>query len=367
VTPKYVGVSALIMGYVVKKTSGKRSWRLQFESRKGVRTCRDIKEDELRILGFSALMSLDQARSMAQSLNAKEHLKRKENNKSLIVERLRADELKVNAQFPSAVLKEFEMLFVPKDSRKLQSHWRVCKKLILELAIDYSDWAYHKQVLYKLLLNKNFSYEYIKKIISLLNKWGRHMARKQNKNFETIPAPTSRDKERIIDNHMAEKGEFASAPIPPADLEKNAFRFSKHHYNWLYLSVWLGLRPNEVDRLLEPAGKKTWYFEDDVLWVYQSKLVGIPAAERLKPIPIKLKEQKKCIAIIKSGKFKRPLVKTVKAHLGEDVTCYGGRKGFTDLMLGHGNSIEAISQWMGHRSLDMTWKTYKNKKKVLID
>jgi hypothetical protein len=42
---------------------------------------------------------------------------------------------------------------------------------------------------------------------------------------------------------------------------------------------------------------------------------------------------------------------------------YGGRKGFTDLMLSKGNTIENISIWMGHSTLDRTWRSYKQKMK----
>jgi hypothetical protein len=46
--------------------------------------------------------------------------------------------------------------------------------------------------------------------------------------------------------------------------------------------------------------------------------------------------------------------KAIKAKKEWDIDLYGGRKGFTDLMLSKGNTIENISIWMGHSTLDRT-------------
>lgn len=59
----------------------------------------------------------------------------------------------------------------------------------------------------------------------------------------------------------------------------------------------------------------------------------------------------------------KPLVKTIQkacpkpAGLG----VYSGRKGFTDLMLSFDQTLENIAAWMGHASIERTWKHYKNK------
>jgi integrase len=46
------------------------------------------------------------------------------------------------------------------------------------------------------------------------------------------------------------------------------------------------------------------------------------------------------------------------------ITLRAGRKGFIDLMLDHGQSLEDISAWLGHQNIEMTWQKYRNKKRV---
>jgi hypothetical protein len=56
-------------------------------------------------------------------------------------------------------------------------------------------------------------------------------------------------------------------------------------------------------------------------------------------------------------------MKTMRKYFGEGVDLYAGRKGFTDLMLAKGHSLENISVWMGHSTLERTWKSYKNRRR----
>jgi hypothetical protein len=59
----------------------------------------------------------------------------------------------------------------------------------------------------------------------------------------------------------------------------------------------------------------------------------------LKPIPIPYEERELALRIIQSGHLKRPPSITKR----KDIDLYGGRKGFADLMLSRGNTIENIS------------------------
>jgi len=65
--------------------------------------------------------------------------------------------------------------------------------------------------------------------------------------------------------------------------------------------------------------------------------------------------------------FKRPLMKTIRSHFGDDIDLYGGRKGFSDLMLSKHQTLENISVWMGHSTLDRTWRSYKSRKKFHVN
>lgn len=98
-----------------------------------------------------------------------------------------------------------------------------------------------------------------------------------------------------------------------------------------------------------------------ILWVYQTKLVSVPPRYRWKLIPVIFKEQEEAMKIVQEGKFERPLVKTVRRYFGAYTTLYGGRKGFTDLMLAQQQEFVHISQWMGHSSIERTWRNYKSR------
>lgn len=91
--------------------------------------------------------------------------------------------------------------------------------------------------------------------------------------------------------------------------------------------------------------------------------MALPPEDRWKPIPLLFDEQEFALRIIESKSFKRPLVKTLRQCFRRGVDLYGGRKGFTDLMLSKGHTFENISIWMGHSTLERTWKSYKNKRR----
>jgi integrase len=137
----------------------------------------------------------------------------------------------------------------------------------------------------------------------------------------------------------------------------------------LYLTVLFGLRPKEVDHLKDNA---LWRVETltngrKVLWVFQTKLIALPPQDPWKPIPLLYDEQHFALNFIYKGIFKRPLIKTMKRYFDPGIDLYGGRKGFTDLMLSRGQSIENISIWMGHSTLDRTWRTYKDRRRYHLN
>ena len=100
---------------------------------------------------------------------------------------------------------------------------------------------------------------------------------------------------------------LTSAPISWRDLERAKSDIDQKAWNWLFLSLWFGLRPSEIENLKwkieEFQGKK-------VLAVFQHKLVRLPAEQRWKFIPILFPEQEKGIGMIQQKDFKSPSVIT---------------------------------------------------------
>jgi integrase len=86
---------------------------------------------------------------------------------------------------------------------------------------------------------------------------------------------------------------------------------------------------------------------------------------RWKPIPVIYPEQEIALEFLSGERLVRPCLKTLQKYAGNSkIGLYGGRKGFTDLMLSLGQKIEDISIWMGHTSIEVTWRYYKNKRAV---
>lgn len=81
-------------------------------------------------------------------------------------------------------------------------------------------------------------------------------------------------------------------------------------------------------------------------------------------IPCKYEDQIKALKIIEAGIFERPRYKVIHNWFGEGITLYGGRKNFTDMMLEKGEKFEEISLWMGNRTLDRTYRDYKDRLKT---
>lgn len=178
--------------------------------------------------------------------------------------------------------------------------------------------------------------------------------------------PRGCERARLIEAYFEKCGNRLkqSDPIAPEQLFLSKSKLKAEYYNWLHLSVWLGLRPQEVDQLKE---EKYVRLQSDVhgnpiLWIYQTKLVSVPPRYRWKLIPIIFEEKAEALCIIQSRLHKRPPTKTMKKLFGPNTTHFGARKGFTDLMLSNNQDFVHITQWMGHSSIERTWKNYKSKR-----
>ena len=191
------------------------------------------------------------------------------------------------------------------------------------------------------------------------------MARKRGQFFEPVKMPRGGHRERIEAAHAVATGKKrASASLTKNLLDQLEGHISEENLNWMSISFYFGLRPKEVDRLHEKKWKVDLVNGVQILRVEQTKLIHLPIDKRLKFIPILYKEQQDALKAIKDGRFVRPLVKTLKKYCSEEIDTYAGRKGFTDWMLNKGQNLEDISLWLGHRSIDTTWRHYKDKQKI---
>jgi len=320
-------------------------------------------------------MEISDSRMRSRQLNAQLMLKRQE-EQIRSVEKARHDfQTRNDAVMPIEFAEEFERRFIrsrdhelPRGRqriRRLRTIWNAAQKMVLALRIEPAEWFYHSDEIYDYFYGRRLSLYYLHAILKMANLWGFFISRKLARPFLPVPAPRGYERQRLLDTfYLKANRKRPSGPLTPQVLTIASKKLNRANFNWLYLTVWFGLRPQEVDNLRR---KDTWAIEASgsgrrVLHVFQTKLAALPLEDRWKPIPILHSEQEFGLRIIANGIFKRPLLKTIRKHFGPKVSLYGGRKGFTDLMLSKGNRLENISIWMGHSSIDRTWRSYKNKR-----
>ncbi len=354
------------------KKDGSAAWRLVWEDYTAKkRKVRYVPKNELSQLGMSPLLTIDEAREKVKQLNAQNWVKRRESQRNAIQTRLKEEDKLNQAYLPVGYAKQFENDILYRrlgrdgenpELKTLQSHWRSAKRVIRTVKVDPSDWHEETDFFYNYFAKKKCSLSYVQKILRIMNLWGSFVCRKSQKPFDPVKMPTGYFRERIADAYF-DKGESkASEPLTLSLLNKAKQTMSEEHYSWLYVSVWFGLRPNEIDSLKDT---ETWKIKTErgkqILWIYQSKLKSMPRDRRWKLIPLLYPEQEVALELIRTNILVRPLPKTIRNHLGDSLNCYGGRKGFTDLMLDKGHPLEDISAWMGHTSIERTWRTYRNR------
>lgn len=377
------------MGYYVKSLPSKKSepkWKVQYVSfkkqdvinslAKKPKKTWDITKDRWTGLGFYKYMTLEEAKSRANQLNTQLHVRRQEERIKELEDKNRAFQKRFDSVFPDEFLVEFERRFIKVRDNDVDSGrrrtsrarvvWKAAQKMIVAIGLDPSDWFYSLYDIYDYFYSVGYSIRYASSVLKFANLWGFYFCKKTGRAFLPIPFPRGYERSRLIEAYYEKSNtkRKPSKPLEPQNLYSAKGRMKEEQFNWLYLTVWFGLRPKEVDNCKDDS---LWKIEEHndrkILWVYQTKIIALPPDDRWKPIPIIFDEQEFALRILKEQNFSRPLVKTIHRYFGEGIDCYGGRKGFADLMLSKGQSIENISIWMGHSTMDRTWRSYKQRKK----
>lgn len=365
------------MGYQVPKHHNKRGWKiLHVRYEAGKRIYRGVPLTEYAQLGVRTDMTREQAIAALEHLNAQAELARHERKRNVIGDRLKAERLADMAFMPDDLLAEFERTRLDPERPKLRSYWKKATEILGELRLEPKDWDDAADRFFRAFARRRMSPNYVRQVLPLLNAWGKFVAKRTQTFF--IPLPTMRGGhyKTVAEAYYSKVGHHAgnreSAPLTPKLLAEKAPRLKERHYRWLYLSVWFGLRPIEVDLLRKPSSKRTWWVEEHegtpVLWVYQTKLKGVHPDKRVKYIPCITPEQRQGLTYIGPA-LKRPLQKTMSLVFtgGDPITLYGGRKGFEELMKARGQSFENVSAWLGHTSVVRTYQNYYNRHKVRWD
>ena len=365
--------------YVRKNGSKTGSWSLYYQHWKENKKQQDLVEKlAYAEFGFRLDMNLEEARKRCKQLNSERRIDK--DKIRLSAERVTELKLLDKVLFPPDYVEEFlekldtENFGSEMHLKKIISHFNFIQKVCVDLKLT-SPAVYNQEAkrIFKYFMKKKISVNYAKRLISLLNRWGKFVARKHGMFFEECPTPRGRERSAIAEAQKTKSGKnselgvrMVSDPLTPEILAGMKEHLSDEHYNWLYLAVWLGLRPEEIDSLKD---KNTFKFQSkdgvQILSVYQSKLMSIEEDKRWKHIPLIFPEQKKCIEIIKSAIHKRPHSKTVRKYSKSDrINLYGGRNNFVDLCLDRNQNFVDVSAWMGHKDTSITFAKYKQRQIV---
>jgi hypothetical protein len=356
------------------RKSGKSGWRLTQEVWSGGKRKQVAVPDQLYSqFGFRPEMTLEEARARVKLLNAEKTLVRHKHTAA--ARRVNLLTIEQSVYLPQPMAETFQTWLIDNTQgsgehlTRILSHWKYVQEIVIALSVLPVDFHLNKGRIFNYFKSKKHSLDYFRKVVRILNAWGHFYCEKHGHFFRPLPK-LSRNESQILNDTNTESDKYVgpSGMLTPKLLESIRYRLLDENYKWLFISVWFGLRPKEISLMLT---KKTSFRIErdiekgvDILVVYQSKLTSIEQSRRWKFIPVICPEQKQALHFIKEGTFKVPRTKLLRQLTDGKVALYGGRKAFTDLMLDKGQSLEDISSWLGHQSIEMTWKRYRNKKRV---
>lgn len=355
------------MAYVVRKTKG--SWKVQLETYPdGKRTARSVKGKELRDLGVLPEMPFEHVKLVLKDINKRVNLVAIDIKRSKISARLESEAAAQVRYLPEHLVKEFEAeLNALPDPKNVASYWRATKRLICTTKIPPNDWRRQKQALYNYFEQQCFSDAYAKKIFRMLNMWGEFWALRTGSQYTITPPPKGHARARIRKTYEASRRQNKASSGLTVEILATLKELPREQQNWLHVSLWFGLRPGEMRNLARP---ELTYFskegEQEALNVKQTKLSNLPDDDQWKIIPVLYPEQRVACDMVRKHALATPLPKTLQRHTKGNYKLYAGRKGFGPLMWERGHDIVEVSSWLGHKSIDRTYKDYMKWQKLKL-
>lgn len=377
--------------YIKKNSSG--TWSLLLESYEGGNRSQETISKALYYkFGLRPEMNVQQARDEIKKYN---FLRKSENSevRSQMLALKRSDKLVGINQtlFPPLLVKKFsekidELNSTPRYKVRMLGVFAVVQEMVSKhIKVMPSQYTEEMGKITNYFKKRQFSVSYSMDIIYMLNWWGKFYAKQTGTYFEKVEGLRANDRNAISQAHSFKTEGVRTAALP---IDEDALNRIKSNidpknekdilwFNWIESAYRFGLRPSELDRII---GNVETYFENgaEILLVEQTKTVFDSAErEKLKRIPVLCSEQAECLERIKMGQMKRPHPKWIhkmakdtkkKYKRHEKYDCYSPRKGATDYWLEKlGQSLENCALFLGHRSIETTWKHYKNRTKAFFD
>lgn len=251
---------------------------------------------------------------------------------------------------------------------RLYSHFKFIQEMIMTLKLLPKEYADQAGYFYKYMIDKRISVDYSKKLIQMLNMWGRFISKKQVSFFEEVPMPPRKMRVAIAKAQRGKSGVRTESERLTLEMLKTlCSKLPEAQGNWLHCSFWLGLRPIEVDQLAALKNLEIMIGKGSgvkILAVDQTKIQGEESKESYKYIPILYPEQEVAIKLLAAKNLKRPTVEKLREISGLTIDLYCGRKSFVDLMQNLGQRPEDASIWMGHKDIKTTLAHYKDRANV---
>lgn len=332
------------MGYFVWKRGNR--WRLVWRDKEGDQ---HIPLAEYGPLGFNRDMTLSEARRAAKAINAASRMRRAEKSrqraiKSKLEASTKLAQLHGQAAIDSFEAKMRELYGEEPQWPRYKGQWNSAMEWLLAVSNPRQPLQY-----YRYWREKPWSLDHGTRVLAWVNLFLDHIG------LPRVPLPKGHQRQSIRDAWLDAGRSTESKPLTVEILAHNRAKLEEPEYNWLFITLWLGLRPNEV--------KSKWVMEGPHLAVFQTKLKSLPREQRWKHIRIAEPEQEKAVQLLQAGDWKRPGRKKLFNVFGRGYGEYMGRKGFFELMRSRGHSLEAISSWMGHTAPELTARKYRMKNK----
>lgn len=352
------------MGYQIRKKKKDGAWFLFYvrDSGKGGVTSRTVHpgEGEYAETGLRPEMGIEEARRALESFRRHKEVLRHAARRHRILGRLNEEAAVEGAYLSRGLSVEFEAVL--KRNRIPQAHWHTARKVILAIGLHPKLWYEESDQFYAHLEAKGYSNDYVKKLMRAINEYGYFYSKRVGTPWRDVKNPRGHWNKRIRKAQIAKRAKAGHAAycvrMRPEELNRMRSRLEPQEWAWLWVALWFGLRPAEVDR-------RDWRFGEDergrFVEVIQEKVDGAP-----KIIPLLVKAQYQAAELMK-GPLKRPSRKKMVAVFGKAVRLYSCRKGFVNLMDEERRSIPEISAWLGHSSITTTMRYYWDIKRRVLE
>lgn len=327
-------------------------------------------EQEYKELGLQPEMDVTKAREVLRV--GQEDLKKRERDRRRheITQRLTERREAKSIYLPDSVVDNFESQVI-KRLKIREPHWLVARDYVIKADLHPEKWFEESTVFYALFEKDSRSPDYTRRILRVLNEYGWFYCKFFNRVWRNIPNPRGDWRARV---YKAYKRKVLASGreiyVPRLDSEKLLVKeseFQPEEFNWLWVSLWFGLRPREINEYQEGQKwrVKIWHDKSigkEVLTVFQSKIDDKP-----KHIPILYPEQQRASKMLQEAVFKQPFIGRVRRILDSPVKLYSGRKGFVNLMDDRGHSLQEVSIWLGHENTETTLRYYWDIAKVFLE